>query len=136
MFARDDNQSASAAPTLFAGSAQHKLATMQQKGKLVINLPLPEVRAACLIIGILGAMIASLVERASAQVALPDGPNRDLVESKCGNCHTIEMVVINGRSEDKWNVTIDEMIGYGLQLSPAERALVLEYLTTYLPPPK
>ena len=44
------------------------------------------------------------------------------------------MVAINGRSEENWNGTIDEMTGYGLRVSPAERALILKYLATYLPP--
>jgi hypothetical protein len=101
-----------------------------------MNFALPRMRAACLFIGILGAVIGCLVARVTAQVTLPNGPNRDLVERKCGNCHTLEMVAVNGRSEDRWNVTIDEMAGYGLRLSPAERALVLEYLTTFLPPPR
>jgi len=53
-----------------------------------MNFALPEMRAACLFIGILGAVIGSLVERATAQVTLPDGPNRDLIERKCETCHT------------------------------------------------
>ena len=93
-----------------------------------------EMRTARLLIGVLGAVLVSLVVRGNAQVALPEGPNRDLVERTCGSCHGIETVVINGRSEEKWNGTIDEMTGYGVRLSPAERALVLKYLTTYLPP--
>ena len=93
-----------------------------------------EMRAARLLIGVLGAVLVGLVVRGNAQVALPEGPNRDLVERTCGSCHDIETVVINGRSEEKWNGTIDEMTGYGVRLSPAERALVLKYLTTYLPP--
>ena len=101
-----------------------------------MNLALSEMRAACLFINILGVVVGCLVARAAAQVTLPYGPNRDLVERRCGNCHTIEMVAVNGRSEDRWSVTIDEMAGYGLRLLPAERALVLEYLTTFLPPPR
>jgi hypothetical protein len=63
----------------------------------------------------------------------PEGPNRELVEAVCGSCHDIEMVAINGRSEERWRLTIDEMVGYGLRLSPADRALILRYLATYLP---
>ncbi len=101
-----------------------------------------ETRAACLMVlgalflGAMGAVLFGLVARGTAQVALPEGPNRDLVERKCGSCHHIEMVAINGRSEETWNGTIDEMTGYGLQVSPAERVSILKYLTTYLPPPK
>src|SRR6266705_1439998 len=91
-------------------------------------------RAACVFVGILGAVLVAFTIRGTAQVALPEGPNRDLVERKCGSCHDIEMVVINGRSEENWNGTIDEMTGYGMRISPAERALILKYLTPYLPP--
>jgi hypothetical protein len=43
------------------------------------------------------------------------------------------MVAINGRSEERWGLTVDEMVGYGLRLSPSDRALILRYLATYLP---
>ena len=85
-------------------------------------------------VGVVGATLVALGVRATAQVALPEGPNRDLVERACGSCHDIEMVVINGRSEERWDGTIDEMTGYGMRISPAERALILKYLATYLPP--
>src|SRR5690348_4384152 len=104
--------------------------------KLAMIFALPTMRATCLCIGVLGAAFGGVVVRVAAQATLPEGPNRDLVEHKCGSCHTLEMVAINGRTGDKWNNTIDEMMSYGLQLSPAERALVLAYLTTYLPPPR
>jgi len=28
---------------------------------------------------------------------------------------------------------MDEMVGYGLRITPADRALILRYLATYLP---
>ena len=87
-------------------------------------------------VGILAGMLVALTTKGTAQVALPEGPNRDLVERKCGSCHDVEMVAINGRTEERWNLTIEEMASYGLQLTPAERTLVLKYLATYLPPPK
>jgi|SRR5947209_2219242 len=85
-------------------------------------------------IGVLGAALAALIVGAGAQTALPEGPNRDLVSAACGSCHDIEMVVINGRSRESWSNTIDEMTGYGMRLTPADRALVLDYLATYVPP--
>jgi len=91
-------------------------------------------RAAGWSIGVLAAVLVGLLARATAQVALPEGPNRDLVARLCASCHDIEQVVINGRSEEGWSGTIDEMTGYGLRVSPAERALILKYLATYLPP--
>ncbi len=93
-------------------------------------------RAGCVFVGILGGVLFAFTIRGTAQIELPEGPNRDLVERKCGSCHDIDMVAINGRSEERWNLTIEEMASYGLQLTPAERALVLKYLATYPPPPK
>ena len=87
--------------------------------------------AASLMIGIaaLGA-----IDPTRAQFAtLPQGPNRELVEAVCGSCHDIEMVAINGRSEERWRLTIDEMAGYGMRISPGDRATILRYLATYLP---
>ncbi|HLQ94034.1 MAG TPA: hypothetical protein VK148_28775 [Xanthobacteraceae bacterium] len=82
---------------------------------------------------LLGTVLVGIVVRANAQPTLPEGPNRALVERVCGSCHDVEMVAINGRSEEGWNGTIEEMTGYGLRVTPAERAMILEYLKTYLP---
>jgi hypothetical protein len=87
--------------------------------------------AASLSIGI--AALAAIAPSRAQFAALPDGPNRELVEAACGSCHDIEMVAINGRSEERWRLTIDEMTGYGMRLSPSDRALILRYLATYLP---
>ena len=91
-------------------------------------------RTAHLLTGLFGAALAALGARASAQATLPNAPNRDLVSAACGSCHDIEMVVINGRSRESWSNTIDEMTGYGMRLTPADRALVLDYLATYVLP--
>jgi hypothetical protein len=87
--------------------------------------------AASLLISI--AALAAIAPTRAQLAKLPDGPNRELVEAVCGSCHDIEMVAINGRSEERWGLTIDEMTGYGLRVSPGDRALILRYLATYLP---
>jgi hypothetical protein len=78
-----------------------------------------------LLMGVIGAIFIAFCGRLDAQVPLPDGPNRDVVARACGSCHDLEMVAINGRNQENWSGTIDEMTGYGMRLSPAERALVL-----------
>jgi hypothetical protein len=84
-------------------------------------------------LAIAAATLAAMTPLRAQYPTLPDGPGRDLVEVTCGSCHDIEMVAINGRSEERWRLTIDEMVGYGLRITPADRALILRYLTTYLP---
>ena len=88
-----------------------------------------------LVIGVVGVTFVALGVRATAEVRLPDGPNRELVARTCGACHDLSMVVATRRSREGWNGTIDDMISYGLDITPQERALVLEYLATYLPFP-
>src|SRR5258707_8120443 len=95
---------------------------------------LTELKTSNICVAVMSAVLLGMAAHANAQAKLPEGPNRDLVERVCGSCHDIEMVVINGRSEGGWNGTIEEMTGYGLRVTPAERALILEYLKTYLPP--
>ena len=90
-----------------------------------------------LLIGVAGATLVALGLRAAAQLTLPDGPNRDLVSRMCGACHDLGMVVgAGGRSREGWDGTIDDMTSYGMNISQAERRLVLEYLATYLPSPR
>jgi len=78
--------------------------------------------------------LSALSTPATAEVVLPNGPNRDLVARICSACHDLGMVVgTGGRSRTGWNGTIDDMVQNGLSISPEERATVLDYLSTYLP---
>jgi hypothetical protein len=79
------------------------------------------------------AALAAIAPSRAQFAKLPDGPNRELVEAVCGSCHDIEMVAINGRSEERWGLTMDEMAGYGMRISPGDRGLILKYLATYVP---
>ena len=95
-------------------------------------------RTSRLLIGVVGVTLVALGVRATAEVRIPDGPNRELVARACGACHDLSMVVgAGGRSREGWNGTIDDMISYGMDITPGDRRLVLEYLATYLPfPPR
>src|SRR5262245_18033059 len=85
------------------------------------------------VVGVAAVVMVGLVARGYAQT-LPDGPNKALAKKICGSCHDTEMVAVNGRSRENWNGTIDEMIGYGMQISATDREQLLDYLATYLPP--
>ena len=82
--------------------------------------------------GIIGA---SLVSLGAGAVELPAGPNKEIVARSCGSCHDLDMVFdAAGQTREGWNGTIEEMAGYGLKVSPGERAQILEYLTSFLGP--
>jgi cytochrome c5 len=89
-----------------------------------------------LLIGVAATTLVGLGADATAQVALPDGPNRELVSRTCGACHDIGTVVdAGGRSREDWIGTIDAMTSFGLNITLTERDLILQYLATYLPDP-
>jgi hypothetical protein len=91
-----------------------------------------------LLIGVLGAILVFLsVRSTTAQIdpRMPEGPNRELVARKCTSCHDVSNFVgTAGRSRAGWDVKIEDMVLYGMRITPEERALVLDYLATYLPP--
>jgi hypothetical protein len=94
-------------------------------------------RTAGKVAGVIYVAFVALGVRATAQLTLPDGPNRDLVSRTCGTCHDMGMVVgTGGRSREGWNGTIEDMISYGMSISAEERRLVLDYLSTYFSAPR
>jgi len=85
-----------------------------------------------LIFGIIGA---SLLCVGAGAGELPAGPNKEVVARACSSCHDLDMVFdAAGQSREGWDGTIEEMTGYGLKVSPGERAQILEYLVSFLGP--
>jgi len=85
----------------------------------------------------LALTVATFGTAVAQQRDLPDGPNRDVVSRRCQECHDLSMVTAAaGLSRDGWNATIEEMVSYGLRVTPDERAQLLEYLSTYLGTPR
>ena len=88
------------------------------------------------LIAVAGVIFVFLsVHTTTAQIdpRMPDGPNRDLVFRRCTTCPDIgNLVGTVGRTRDGWSEKIDDMVLYGLKVTPAERALILDYLATYL----
>ncbi len=85
-----------------------------------------------LIFGLIGV---SLLSAGAGAVELPAGPNKEIVARACSSCHDLDMVFdAAGQTREGWNGTIEEMTGYGLSVSPGERAQILEYLASFLGP--
>lgn len=77
--------------------------------------------------------------RAAGSGTLPAGPGRDLVYATCQTCHSLQALTDSaGISRDAWSGILASMKQYGLQVTPANEAKILDYLATYLgphPPP-
>jgi hypothetical protein len=72
---------------------------------------------------------------AQTETRLPEGPNRELVARNCSVCHDLSHLFSTaGRTREGWRRTMEDMTRFGLVVSPEERALILNYLSTYLAP--
>jgi hypothetical protein len=66
---------------------------------------------------------------------LPAGPDRELVSKTCQSCHDLQMVFeAAGIGREVWDAALDQMAANGMAVSPADRAKILNYLSTYLGP--
>jgi hypothetical protein len=82
-----------------------------------------------------GLFGASLWCFGAGAVELPAGPNRDFVTRACGACHDLDMVnAAAGLNREGWDGAIEEMISYGLKVSPEEKTMILDYLASALGP--
>jgi mono/diheme cytochrome c family protein len=76
---------------------------------------------------------------ALGQGGLPKGPGEALAFAKCSTCHGVGYLKeLAGSPYWSWDQTLLEMERMGLQVSPEERKIILDYLATYLgpdPPP-
>jgi len=89
------------------------------------------------LLGVLGFAFGNLSAMAAERIELPAGPNRDFVSRTCQACHDLDNVIgLTGADRDIWDGTIEQMISYGLSVTPEERTMIVEYLSTYLGPKK
>jgi len=86
-----------------------------------------------LLFGVLGASVLMLGAAAAQGIELPAGPDREVVSRECQACHDLAMVVgSTGLTREGWSSVIDEMTSYGLNVTPQQRARILDYLSKYL----
>jgi hypothetical protein len=59
----------------------------------------------------------------------PDAVAANLVNTVCASCHTLDRVKSKVGDSDAWTTTVTRMAGKGADLTDAQVALVVEYLT-------
>jgi mono/diheme cytochrome c family protein len=87
-----------------------------------------------------GVVLWASGARAAQLFPLPEGPGRDLVYGHCQTCHDLQSVVDSaGIPRRAWDGVLDDMRRFGLRITDAQRAAILDYLGSYLgpnPPPE
>jgi sulfite dehydrogenase (cytochrome) subunit B len=64
-------------------------------------------------------------------IALKDGPGREVVEMKCGICHSLDYVPMNSPflDEKSWQAEVAKMISaFGAPLEPDQAKIAVDYL--------
>ena len=74
-----------------------------------------------------------------SSIALEPGPGREIVQSACAICHSVDYIIMNSPFQDRagWTKTVDKMVHVmGAPLSPEDAATVVDYLDRYYGKPK
>jgi cytochrome c5 len=61
-------------------------------------------------------------------VALPDGPGKDLVETRCSVCHDLERVAAVKRDRQAWPAIVANMLAWGAPATLGEAKTIADYL--------
>jgi cytochrome c5 len=93
------------------------------------QLTSPEAEA---VIGYLAANFGpSSTSLTASPVALPAGPGKELVESRCTVCHDLERVAVAKRQRGDWAALVANMVGRGAVASPDEVTAITSYLMAH-----
>ena len=71
------------------------------------------------------------VSIASAQVKLPPGDGKELVQTVCSACHDLQPVVASNRTEAEWREVVDDMASRGADADADSLSKIVKYLAKY-----
>lgn len=69
----------------------------------------------------------AVVEEAPA-AELTDAEMEALISEKIKDKHTLEFILSQEKTPEEWSETLDRMIGYGAEISPEEKTMIIEWL--------
>ncbi|TCP34597.1 hypothetical protein [Sphingomonas sp. BK235] len=93
----------------------------------------PIVRLAAASVAAAAAALLGAAALAAQQPATPaPGPGLDLINERCGFCHTTNQVFAAHKSAAEWPALVQSMIDRGAELSPEEQKVMSDYLVANL----
>jgi cytochrome c5 len=81
---------------------------------------------------LLGAVALAAQQPATATAAPAPGPGLDLINERCGFCHTTNQVFTAHKTAAEWPALVQSMIDRGAELSPEEQKVMSDYLVANL----
>jgi competence ComEA-like helix-hairpin-helix protein len=73
---------------------------------------------------------------AAVDSGLPDGKGKDVVESACSDCHSLERIKAQRLDEEGWNSLLHEMLENGAPINPNDMRVIVSYLAKNFGPDK
>lgn len=81
----------------------------------------------------LSPVVSKATDTPAGPVALPDGPDKALLDRTCGaRCHRLDVVVGVRRDRAAWTAMVDTMISRGASATPAESKQIVDFLMKHL----
>jgi competence ComEA-like helix-hairpin-helix protein len=72
----------------------------------------------------------------AADSGLPDGKGKDVVESACSDCHSLERIKAQRLDEEGWNSVLHEMLENGAPINANDMPVIVSYLAKNFGPDK
>ena len=102
-------------------------------GSRRLLLPLA-ILIACAVSPAWGADPSSQGAILGGEAALPDGPGKERILAACSSCHGLDRITTRRKDAEGWHANVNDMVRLGAQLSEAEIAPVVAYLTDHFGP--
>lgn len=85
-------------------------------------------------LAMLSAGLAGVAALAAADASAPPPPGvgLDLINERCGFCHTTAQTLDVRKTPDNWAITVQSMIDRGADLTPEEADAMVDYLAKNL----
>jgi hypothetical protein len=88
-----------------------------------------------LALGLAGARVLA-ADAPAAPAAPPPGKGLDLINERCGFCHSTAQVFASRKTQPDWAATVQAMADRGAEVSPDEQKVIVDYLSkNYAAPP-
>jgi competence ComEA-like helix-hairpin-helix protein len=72
----------------------------------------------------------------AAETPLPEGKGKDIVETTCTECHSLERIKAQRLSDEGWEGIIREMMESGASINPDDVKVIVDYLAKNFGPDK
>jgi len=107
-----------------------------QKGKKIVVIRVSALFHGSAAGWVLFATILTVAPPVFADVDLPEGKGKDIVEAVCSDCHDFERIVRQSLTLDQWRNTLREMMENGATLNAEDVEPLLAYLARNFGPGK